>query len=300
MDSIALFRIFSRVVETASFTRAAETLGVPRSSVSAAVMELENKLGARFLHRTTRKVTPTQDGLALYERCQTILAEVEATHTLFRDASAPPTGKLRVNLPGRLGRCIVAPALPHFLDAFPGIDLDLGVTDRAIDLVESGVDCVVRVGPLSTSGLIAHRLGEISLINVASPTYLARHGIPHTPQDLPQHWAVHYASPTSGRVEEWEWIENGLVHTLPLRARVSVNSAEASIACARAGLGLIQIPAYDVRHHLAAGELTEVLPDHRAPPLPVTLLFPHRPALSHRVRVFTQWLEELLRRCVLD
>lgn len=296
MDRIDLFRIFVRVVECSNFTRAADGLGMPRSSVSAAVQELERRVGARLLHRTTRKVSPTQDGLAFYQRCQRLIADVEETESLFRQTAAQPSGRLRVDVPGRIGRLIIAPALPAFLDRYPQIDVDLGVTDRAVDLVEDSVDCVLRVGALSDSGLVARPIGKLPLVNVASPVYLARYGTPRVPDDLGSHWAVNYASPSSGRVEEWEWVENGVLRTAPLRGRVCVNSAEAYIACCLAGLGLIQIPAYDIRVHLEAGELVEVMRKHRAGPMPMTLLYPHRRHLSSRLQVFADWLEMLLKQ----
>ncbi|KNY15705.1 LysR family transcriptional regulator [Shinella sp. SUS2] len=299
MDRIDLFRIFARVVEQASFTRAADTLGIARSSVSAAVQELEGRVGARLLYRTTRKVSPTQDGVAFYERCQRVIADVEDTENLFRQTSARPSGKLRIDVPGRIGRLIVAPALPGFLDDYPEIDIDLGVTDRAVNLVEDSVDCVLRVGSLGDSGLIARPIGRLPLINVVSPAYLALHGTPHTPDDLRDHRAINYASPSSGRVEDWEWLENGTLHRMQMQGRVTVNSAEAYIACCLAGLGLIQIPAYDVRGHLEAGELVEIMPHHRAEPMPMALLYPHRQHLSRRLQVFADWLEALLRRQLL-
>ncbi|RRD20811.1 LysR family transcriptional regulator [Brucellaceae bacterium VT-16-1752] len=299
MDRIDLFRIFTRVVECSSFTRAADTLGVPRSSVSAAVQELEGRVGARLLHRTTRKVSPTQDGTAFYDRCLRVIADVEDTENLFRQTAAQPSGKLRIDVPGRIGRLIIAPALPEFLDLYPQIDIDLGVTDRAVNLVEDSVDCVLRVGPLDDSGLIARPIGKLALINVASPTYLKRHGVPESPDDLGAHWAINYASPSSGRVEDWEWVEHNTLRTVPMRGRVAVNSAEAYIACCLAGLGLIQIPAYDVRRHVEAGELVEVMPGHRAEAMPMTLLYPHRQHLSRRLQVFADWLEALLKRQLL-
>ncbi len=295
LDRIDLFRIFARVVESASFTRAADTLGMPRSSVSAAVQELEGRVGARLLHRTTRVVSPTHDGSAFYERCLRLIADVEEAENIFRQ-SAMPAGRLRMDVPGRIGRLIIAPALPAFLDAYPEIDIDLGVTDRAVNLVEESVDCVLRVGPLADSGMIARSIGELRLINVASPAYLERHGLPQSPDDLQNHLAVNYASPTSGRVEAWEWVENEVLRSMPMRGRVAVNSAEAYIACCLAGIGLIQIPAYDVRRHLEAGELIEVMPSYRAEPMPMTLLYPHRHHLSRRVHVFADWLENLLKR----
>ncbi|RWR04991.1 LysR family transcriptional regulator [Paenirhodobacter populi] len=300
MDRIDLFRTFVRVVECASFTRAADTLGMPRSSVSAAIAELESRVGARLLNRTTRKVSTTPDGAAFHERCLQVIADVEETENLFLNRQARPVGKLRIDVPGRIGRLILAPALPEFLDRYPGVEIDLGVTDRAIDLIGEGVDCALRVGPLPDSGLIARGIGDLPLTNVASPAYLSRHGTPESPADLSGHLAVNYASPTTGRVEPWEWVENGTPQTMEMRGRVTVNSAEASIACCLAGLGLLQIPAYDVRGHLEAGELVEVLPQHRAAPLPMTLLYPHRQHLSRRLRVFADWLEDLLRREVVS
>lgn len=299
LDRIDLFRIFARVVECASFTRAADTLGMPRSSVSAAVIELEARVGARLLHRTTRKVSPTQDGAAFYERCLRLIDDVDETEGLFRQTAIGPTGKLRIDVPGRIGRLIIAPALPEFLDRHPQLDIDLCVTDRAVNLVEDSVDCVLRVGPLGDSGLIARKIGDLPLINVASSGYLSHHGTPASPAELASHLVINYASPSTGRVEDWEWIENEEVRTLPVRGRVTVNSAEAYIACCLAGLGLIQIPAYDVKRHIDAGELIEVMPGYRAAPMPMTLLYLHRQHLSRRLQIFADWLEQLLKRELL-
>lgn len=300
LDRIDLFRIFARVVECSSFTRAGDTLGLPRSSVSAAVQELEARVGARLLHRTTRKVAPTQDGAAFYERCVRLVDDVAETENLFRRTEAQLSGTLRVDVPGRIGRLILAPALPEFLERFPQINIDLGVTDRAVNLIEGSIDCVLRVGPLIDSGLIARPVGELELINVASAAYLERNGTPEKPADLSMHCIVNYASPSSGRLEDWEWVESGDLRSMPIQGRVSANGAEAYIACCLAGLGLIQIPAYDVRHHLESGELIEVMPDYRAAPMPMTLLYPHRQHLSRRLQVFVDWFEMLLRQKLLS
>lgn len=296
MDRLDLLRVFMRVVDTASFTRAANGLDLPRSTVSSAVRLLEERLGARLLHRTTRHVAPTHDGLALYERCQRLLADYEEAESLFRGTSAHLHGKLRVNVPGRIGRRIIAPALPEFFANHPDIEIELGVTDRAVDLVQEGIDCALRVGPLSDSSLIARKVADLELVNCASPGYLETHGTPRRIADLERHVAVAYASPASGRVEDWEWLEKSEVRTRPMRAQVTVNSAEAYIACCLAGLGLIQVPAYDVADHLAAGRLVEVLPRHRAAPMPMHILYPHRQHLSRRLKAFVDWLTPLLER----
>lgn len=297
MDRIELYKVFARVVECSNFTRAADSLGMPRSSVSAAIQELEERVGTRLLHRTTRKVSTTEDGIVFYGRCTQIVDEIEDVENLFR-RNATPFGKLKVDVPGRIGRLIVAPALPEFLARHPGIDVSMGVTDRAVDLIEDGLDCVLRVGPLDDSGLISRKIGKLPLINVASPAYLEQHGRPQTPADLAAHWAVNYASPSTGRIENWEWIEQGAIRSVPMRARVTVNGAEAYIACCLAGLGLIQIPAYDVASHLRNGELVEIMPGHRAESMAMTLLYPHRRNLSPRLQLFADWLEILLDKAI--
>ncbi len=296
MDRIDLYRIFVRVVETRSFTRAADTLRMPRSSVSAAIAALESRLGARLLNRTTRTVVPTDDGDRLYHRCLGFLDDSEDIETMFRSTPEQAEGRIRVDLPGRIGRLIVAPALPDFLRQWPGLTVELGMTDRAVDLLGEKVDLALRVGPLKDSELRARSLGLIRQINVASPAYLAAQGTPRLPQDLDRHWQVAYASPSTGRVAEWEWQAGPVSVTRPVPWRVSANSAEGYIACALAGMGLIQIPAYDVARHLAAGQLVEVMPDHRPESLPATLLFPSSPRGTPRLAIFASWLEDLIAR----
>lgn len=298
MDRIDLFRIFTRVVETESFTRAADLLKMPRSTISTAIQDLETRVGTRLLARTTRSVSVTPDGAAFYEHCLRLIADVEDVESLFRQDTVSPQGIVRVNVPERIGRLVIAPALPEFLERYPGIEIELGMTDRAINLVEGGVDCVLRVGPLQNSGLIGRRIGTLPLINVASPDYLHRYGTPNHPDELGQHHVVRYASPTSGRVEDWEWVENTIVQTTPVSGRITVNSAEASIACCLAGLGLIQIPAYDVKNHLTTGELIQVMPHWNAEPMPMTLLYPHRKHLSRRLQVFMEWLTPILEQAI--
>ncbi|WP_445288420.1 LysR family transcriptional regulator [Variovorax atrisoli] len=294
MDRIELLQVFVRVAETGSFTRAADRLGLPRASVTTAVQQLETRLGTRLLHRTTRRVGLTPDGEATLERARALVADMDDMEQQFLPARGQVSGRLKVDVPSRIARLLIAPALPDFFERHPAIELELGSTDRAVDLVLEGIDCALRVGPLTSSSLVARPLGHFALINCASPAYLERHGTPRTPADLPEHLAVNYASPTSGRAAPWEWLSDGEIATLRMRSQVAANNAETYIACALAGLGLIQIPAYDVREHLAAGELVEVLPDARAEPLPVQLVYPHRRNLSRRMQAFAGWLETVL------
>ena len=295
MDRFDLFRIFIQVMDSASFSRAAEVSGMSRATVSVAVQELEARLGVRLLNRTTRRVVPTQEGYAFYDRCRRLLEELDEAETLFQ-AGRAPAGRLRIDVPGRIGRLIVAPRLPDFLDRYPEIDVTLGVTDRAIDLLDEGADCVLRVGALPGSGMLSRSFGDLAVVTVASPTYLATHGTPHSADDLEGHIAVNYASPTTGRVEPFEWTEEGSVKTRPLPGRVTVNGAEAYIACCLAGLGLIQVPAYDVRDHLSSGELIELLPANRPAAMPMTLIFPQRRHLPRRTKAFADWLFEVMRK----
>lgn len=296
MDQLDLYRIFIRVVETRSFTRAADTLQMPRSSISTAIATLESRLGARLLNRTTRMVAPTDEGNEFYKRAIGYLVEGEHLEAMFRNAGERIEGRIRVDLPGRIGRLIVAPALPVFLAKWPGLRIELGMTDRAVDLLGERVDLALRVGPLPDSGLTARRIGTIAQITVASADYLVRHGTPVSPADLGNHWQVAYASPSTGRVTDWEWQEDGRTRSCPVPWRISANSAEGYIACALAGMGLIQIPAYDVAEHLASGALIEVLPDHRPEAMAMHLLFPSSPRALRRLTLFADWMEALLRQ----
>ncbi len=277
MDRLDSMRVFLRVAETGSFTKAADLLDMPRATVSAAVQQLEAQLGSRLLHRTTRQVQLTHDGSVVLERCRHLLEDMEELESLFHDGSRA-SGRLKVDVPSRVARLLIAPALPEFFRQHPDIELELGSSDRSVDLVQEGVDCVLRVGQLGNSSLVARRLGEMQLINCASPAYLEEHGEPRTPADLDRHWAVNYASPSSGRVLPWEYREDGRTLTRALRSRVTVNNAESYIACCLSGLGLIQIPAYDVREQaasVAAGQGIRRLAGATAP----------RPPLVHDVHL---------------
>lgn len=293
MDLIDQLRIFVRVADSGGFAAAADQLDLPRPTVSVAVRRLEERLGTRLLNRTTRRVSLTSDGEVLLERAATLIADSEELERQFRPDGAALAGRLRVDLPSRVARRLVAPHLPEFLARHPALTLELGSSDRAIDLVQEGVDCALRVGELSASSLVARPLGELRQVQCASPAYLARHGVPQTPDDLARHRAVNYAA-GSGRTVPWEWLEGGALRTRVLDAVVAVNNVETYIACALAGLGLIQVPAYDVHERLVAGELVEVLPAWPAPSLAVQLVYPHRRHLARRVQAFGNWLAELL------
>lgn len=295
MDRVELLRVFARVVECQSFTKAAGSLRVPRSTVSTAVKELEDRVGARLLQRTTRSVAPTNDGIAFYERCLRLIADYEEVEGLFRVSAARLRGHLRINVPGRVGRLIIAPALPDFFAKYPDITLELGVTDRVVDLHVEGIDCVIRVGELGDSNLIAKRVSDIAIVNCASQAYIDRYGTPRRLQDLKRHRMITYVPPMSGKPEPWEYVHAGETRAVDVPVSVMVDNAEMLIACGLAGLGLFQVPAYDIGDHIRRGELVEVLPRHRPAPMPVHIVYPHRRHLSGRLQAFIEWASEMLR-----
>lgn len=290
VDRIDQLRIFLRVAQSGGFSMAADQLGLPRPTVSLAVQQLEARLGTRLFNRTTRRVSLTRDGEALLERAIALVADSEELEQQFRPSGETLRGRLRVELPSRIARRIVAPRLPGFFALHPGIELELGSSDRVVDLVHEGIDCALRVGELESSSLVARPLGVFRLIHAASPDYLARHGTPGTPADLCHHLAVGYASPGNGRATPWEWLADGRLQSRPMTSQVSANNAENYIACCLAGLGMIQIPEFDVREHLERGELAAVLQDWPPPSMPVQMVYPHRRHLSRRVQAFSDWL----------
>lgn len=280
-----------------SFIKAANALDLPRASVSAAVQQLEVQIGARLLHRTTRQVRLTADGARLLDRLRTLLVELEEIDHLFEPSPSQVSGRLKVDVPSRIARRVLAPALPGLLRRHPGLQLALGSADRAIDLVREGVDCVLRIGSLRDSGLAVRGFGSIALINCGSPAYLHVHGEPRDPADLGHgHWVVGYACPRTGRELPWEWVSGeGHEHRIGVPSRVAVNNAESYIACCLAGLGLIQVPRFDVQHLLDAGQLMEVMPDWRASSMPVSALYPHHRQRTQRLGVFLDWFEALMK-----
>ena len=296
MDRFEVMNVFLRVAETGSFTRAAEDMRLPRASVSLAVQQLEGRLGTRLFHRTTRRVQLTPDGQALLERCRALLSDLDEVEGLFQRDPSQVAGKLKVDVSSRMGRIVIAPALPDFFRRYPHIELEFGMTDRLIDLVREGVDCAIRGAlTMEDSSLVSRRIAECEVVNCASPAYIEQHGMPQSIADLANHWIVNYVSSSTGRIYPWEYVEDGVTKTVQMKSHVTVNNAEAYTACCQAGLGLIQVPVHDLAGMLASENLVEVLPAWRAAPMQVCALYPHRRHLSRRVQVFIDWVEELMR-----
>ncbi len=296
MSTLDRMLIFTRVAELASFTQAADALGLPKASVSTAVQQLEAKLGTRLLHRTTRKVQPTQDGQAFYERCKDLLADVDEVQTMFHQQGAQTLrGRVRIDMSTSMARHAVIPRLPELLAQHPQLELEISSTERRVDLVREGFDCVVRSGAVGDSSLVARPLGAMRMVNCASPAYLQQRGMPQGPDDLAAHHLVHYTNTLGAKPDAFEYEDAAGARVLvPMQGAVTVNNAEAYVAACMAGLGIIQVPCVGVREVLRNGQLVELLPQHVAPPMPLTLVYANRRNLSQRVRVVMDWLASVV------
>ncbi|MBR0706073.1 LysR family transcriptional regulator [Bradyrhizobium liaoningense] len=288
MDRFDAMRLFVRLVERQSFTAAAADLGIPRSTASEVLRDLEAHLGTRLLERTTRHVTPTLDGEDYYRRCVAILAEVEEAETAMRDAR--PRGLLRIDAHPLLTRTFILPHLPAFLARYPELDLQIGQGDRLVDLVREGIDCVIRSGEPEDSGMILRRLGTIAEITVASPAYLAKHGMPMAPDALDGHQMVAFVSSRTGDVLPLEFSVAGALRHVVLPSRLRVNNSDTMADLARLGFGLVQAPRYRFADDLASGALVEVLADYPPSPTPLSALYPQNRQLALRLRVFLDWI----------
>ncbi|MES2353429.1 MAG: LysR family transcriptional regulator [Pseudomonadota bacterium] len=299
MDRFQAMQVFVRVVDANSFTRAAESLGLPRTTITTTIQNLEAFLQVRLLNRTTRSLSLTPDGAAYYERCARILSDVEETESAFRDVARRPQGRLRIDVPAPIGRLILIPRLCDFHTRYPDIEIAIGMGDRPVDLVQEGVDCVIRVGELIDSTLVARRIGLFKSVTCASPDYLTHYGEPKTIEDLQAHRAVHYFSSRTGRTIDWDFVIDGVTTEVKMNGVVSVNDADAYLACGLQGFGLIQAPRFMALPHLEAGTLREVLPQWSPTPMPISVLYLHNRHLSPKVRAFVDWAAELFGRCPL-
>jgi len=296
MQNLEPLLIFVTVADMESFTRAADSLGIQKGRASTAVRKLEEDLGVRLLHRTTRSVQLTEDGRAFHARARDLLADVDDLHSMFADDRVALRGRLRVDLPTEVARMTIVPALPDFMSTHPELELEVSSTDRQVDLVHEGFDCVLRLGSVGDETLVARPLGKLRVVNAASPAYLARYGIPRTVGDLKrhEHRAIHFETTLGARSYGWEYPDGDGYATLQLPGALHVNSAQTYEAAALAGLGLIQAPLLGIGRYLESGALVEVLPDFVRRSLAVSLVVAHRRNLSRRVRTFMEWIESVL------
>lgn len=296
MDRFEAMQAFVRVVETSSFTKAAGTLGLSKTTVTQLVQQLEAHLRVRLLNRTTRKVNATADGMAYYERAVRLLADVDDAETSLSAASASPRGRLRVDVPSPFARLILIPALPAFYARYPDIQLDLGVSDRRVDLIGENVDCVIRGGELANLSLQARHLGDLPLGVYAAPGYLEREGRPAHPRELEDthHRTVGFLGARAG-------------HALPMVMRrgqesirvqgryvLAVDDGNAYLEAGLVGLGALWLPRYIARAHVERGELQPLFEDWHLEPMPLYLAFPPNRHVSAKLRVFIDWVVELM------
>ncbi|WGE89694.1 LysR family transcriptional regulator [Actinobacillus arthritidis] len=293
MDRIQTLQVFTHVVETGSFSKAADQLNLHVSAVSKAVKYLENQLGLRLLNRTTRSLKLTTEGDAFYEKAQFLLAELEETFQDLSGVSQQAKGKLRIEMPTAVAPFVMA-KLPEFQRQYPEIQLVLTASDQLSNLIDDGLDCTLRLGELADAGYIARRLTNVAMITCASSSYLAQHGTPETLSDLAQHRAVHYVSGQQGKIMAWQFLtSSGEVERLKNTHTTQVNDSNALLFAALSGLGIVQMPDLMLRPYLERGELVPILTELQTPTRPLWIIYPQRQFIPKRLAVFIEWLMAL-------
>jgi LysR family transcriptional regulator for bpeEF and oprC len=298
MDQLAAMRAFVRVVEVGTFTRAAQLLETPKPTVSKLVQLLEGHLRTRLLNRTTRRVTVTADGAAYYERAVRILTDMDELDGSMTLLQATPKGRLRVDVSGSIAMLCVIPSLPEFHARYPDIQVEIGVTDRVVDLIGENIDCVIRVGTITDQSLVARRLGEMAFVTCAAPAYLERHGEPQHPHDLQgDHCVVGYFNGTAPRTHPMNFNRDGERIEVTGRYITAVNDSNAYVTAGLAGLGVIMAPVFMVDEHIARGALRPVLPGWTSDPMVLHIAYSPSRHLSNKLRVFVDWIADLFGRC---
>jgi DNA-binding transcriptional LysR family regulator len=298
MDKLSAMQAFVRVVEAGTFTKAADNLGLPKPTVTRLVQSLESQLDTLLLNRTTRRVTVTQDGAAYYDRAVRLLSEIDELESSMSRAKVSPRGRLRIDVGSTVGQMLLIPNLPDFYARYPNIQIDLGVSDRPVDLIGENVDCVLRGGDLTDQSLVARRVGEFHLIICASPSYLKRHGVPQHPTDLEgdRHQVVHYFSHRTGRIYPFVFQKDKESLEVVGRHALSVNDSNANLAAGLAGLGVIRTGTFIAAPHFATGALVPLLLDWCVETIPIHVVYPPNRHLSAKLRVFVDWVAELFAR----
>jgi LysR family transcriptional regulator for bpeEF and oprC len=299
-DQLAAMRAFARVVEAGSFTRASESLGMPKATLTKLIQMLEAHLRTRLLNRTTRRVTVTADGAAYYERAVQLLADLDELDGSMATSQTMPKGRIRIDVSAPLALLIIIPALPDFHARYPDIQIDIGVTDRPVDLIAENVDCVVRGGRISDQSLIARRIAEMHFITCAAPSYLQRHGEPQSPSDLESnHLLVGYFSPQSGQRWPMTFESNGVSTEVSGRYIAAFNDGNSYVAAGVAGLGVIQAPLFMVQQYFSDGRLRPVLTEWTGEAMPLHVVYPPNRHLSTKLRILVDWLVEIFAKSPL-
>ena len=298
MDKFSAMQAYVRVVEAGTFTKAADSLNLPKPTVTRLIQTLETHLQTKLLNRTTRRVTVTADGAAYYDRAVRILGEMDELESSMSRAKANPRGRLRIDVGASVGQMLLIPALPDFHVRYPDIQIDLGVTDRPVDLVGENVDCVPRGGEITDQSLVARRIGEFHLVLAATPAYLKRHGMPRHPTDLEdeRHRVINYFSHRTGRPFPFNFQKGDERIELTGQHIVSVNDSNANLAAGLAGLGIVRTTTFMARPHFDSGALVPLLLDWCADTIPIHVVYPPNRHLSTKLRVFVDWAADLFAR----
>jgi LysR family transcriptional regulator for bpeEF and oprC len=297
MDKLKAMEAFVRVVDTGGITRAAEVLGSPKATVSTLIQELEAQLGVRLLHRTTRKVSVTADGAAYYERCIRLLDDLREADEAVSSRQGSPSGRLRVDVPTSLASLLMYAGLRDFMARYPDLILEMGCSDRLVNLVSEAVDCVIRVGEVSDPSLVARRIGSLRMVTCAARAYIEAHGQPAHPDQLAAHqWINYFMSQSPGRVYPTDFAKDGERIELTLASALAVNDSNVYEDALRAGLGVGQLPSYTLCCPDKVGELVELMPDWVSDAIPIYVVFPSNRHLSTRVQAFVDWVAEFFER----
>lgn len=297
MDRLQEMQTFVKVVEMNRFSRAAEALGMPRASATITIKNLEAHLKVNLMQRTTRRLHLTPEGAQYYERCVRILSDIKESEEALASTGRGPQGPLRVDMPGSIGRLIIAPQIMEFKERYPDIDLSVGFVDRPLNFTQSVVDCVICSGYRHDPGLVRRSLGEASMLTAASPIYLERNGMPATLDELRNHQAVHYHSNATDRTVTHNFFVDAAPQEVKMKSSLTLSDLEAYVACGFAGAGIIQAPAFLLRDHVAEGRLVEIFPQWKPLPVPVSVQYAPDRHLVGRVRVFVEWVAELFKQC---
>lgn len=293
MDQLLAIRAFARIVEAGTFTKAADSLGMPNATLTKLVQSLEAHLRVKLLQRTTRRVSVTPEGAAYYEKTMQLLRELEAIDSSFSAAQVRPRGQLRIDMGSSIANLVVIPVLPEFFQRYPDIRVDMSVSDSMVDLVGDNVDCVIRGGALTDMAMIGRQIGSATWVTSAAPAYLERHGVPTHPAQLEQdHVLVNYLAARTGRASPMRFVRGSEKVEVAGRRSIGVNESNAHIAAGLAGLGVVQTFAYVARPHLESGSLVAILPEWQPPPYPFFVVYPPNRHVSNRLRVFIDWIAE--------
>ncbi|MGC3981453.1 MAG: LysR family transcriptional regulator [Steroidobacteraceae bacterium] len=295
VDKLQAMEVFVRVVETGGITHAADSLKIPKATATTLIQKLESSLGVKLLNRTTRRMSVTPDGAAYYERCVVILAQVRETEELLTQQQVTPRGRLRVDVPALIARSVIIPALPAFFARYPDIELALVSSERRADLVEESIDCAIWSGEVEQPDYVARRVGYLWFAICAAPAYLKTHGQPRHPDDLVKHRCINHFSSHSGAVSDWVFSKGSTRIQTTLKGHIAVEDDNSYVAAAEVGLGIARIPAFVLKEAMEqGGRLELVLGDWFPEPAPLSVVYPQNRHLSSKIRVFVDWIVELM------